>query len=175
MKQRTRNIVFLDINGVIMPIGTHDYLHYKFTEIKEAYVNKDVRYQNVDALDLAAVEFGWDIRAVMNLRKLVEITNAEIVITSSWRIGRSLEELKLLFDIYELGSYVCDVTVEANSKEEEIEIYIWGHGIENYVILDDLDMRNTFASHFIHVKEGYLHESVIEDALHILKKDEYKH
>lgn len=168
MKQGTGNIVFLDIDGVMMPIGTHDYLHYNFSEIKKAYVQKEAAYESVAALDLAAVEFGWDVRAVNNLKLLMQTIDAQIVITSSWRVGRTLEVLKLLFDIYKLGEYICDVTMEGSSKEEEIEMYLWGYDIKNYVILDDLDMGKTFRGHFVHVKDGYLKKENIEEAVRIL-------
>lgn len=95
------------------------------------------------------------------LREILYITDARIVISSTWRKGRTVEQLKQLFYNYELPSkYIIDKTPSLKGKEivingktysdtkrgHEIEKWLEDNkelDIEEFVILDDdSDMAN---------------------------------
>jgi phage FluMu protein gp41 len=84
-----------------------------------------------------------DKRCVAELGRIVEKTNGEIVLTSSWRKGLSLlgksspqiEELKGYFDKYNIK--IVGRTKDLGDRSKEIEEYISSKGIKNYLILDD--------------------------------------
>lgn len=166
-------VIFLDIDGVIMPLGSHEYLRMDAQTFKALCVKEHPALADVSAYDLAAAEWDWYPRATKHIRQLVEQTQAKIVITSSWRIARTLHELQLLFSLHGLGDAVLDVTVDTGKKEEEIQMYLWGYPeIEQYVVIDDMDMRRSFHEHFIHVRDKYFTEENRDAALRILMQED---
>ena len=90
------NIIFLDIDGVLMPLGSHEYLRSDAAALKAYYVSQDKRFAPVNAYDIAAVDLDWYPRASRYIQQLAEVCEASIVLTSSWRMHRSLETLRLL-------------------------------------------------------------------------------
>ena len=62
-------IILLDLDGVILPIPANGHFE---PELKPS------------------------VEAVNNLNLLVQITNAHIVVTSAWRVGRTVEQLTTL-------------------------------------------------------------------------------
>ena len=85
-------IIILDIDGVL---NSNDYYTSK------AYANI-VRNKN-EYNDIHDI----DPKAVAELNYIIEKTNAEIIVSSQWRIGRSLEWMQKLFaDIDVHGSVV---------------------------------------------------------------------
>ena len=53
------NIIFLDIDGVLMPLGSHEYLRSDAAALKAYYVSQDQRFAPVNAYDIAAVDLDW--------------------------------------------------------------------------------------------------------------------
>ena len=49
------NIIFLDIDGVLMPLGSHEYLRSDAAALKAYYVTQDQRFAPVNAYDIAAL------------------------------------------------------------------------------------------------------------------------
>lgn len=87
--------------------------------------------------------------AIYCLSELVRLCDAKIVITSSWRLGKSVEDLKDMLAIYEgfpyneiIGKteaiYYKDLEI---NRGAEIDIYLREHEdeISRYVIIDDID------------------------------------
>lgn len=168
-----KNIIFLDIDGVMMPIGSLEYMRRDMKEIKDYYVSVNPAFKEVSLLDIAMVNFDWYPKAIVHLKEVLEQCDAGIVLTSSLRINRSLETLKLLFSIYDMGEYVIDTTMDTGDKAEEIELYLCGYPeIENYVIIDDRDMAKSFRHHFVHVKDKYFTEENRDQAIAILTRKE---
>lgn len=112
------------------------------------------------------------------LTELIKMTNAKIVITSSWRIGKTLDQL--ISDINRLENFpvqsVIGMTEVIYHKEEEIprgaeiEIYLREHPeIEEYVIIDDEPVPLlTQADHFVQVGKGGFQGEEFREALRIL-------
>lgn len=84
----------------------------------------------------------FDLRAVENLRVLIEETGAMIVVTSTWRYIHGLMGLKDMWKARSLPGNIlsilpCDSLMPA--RGEEIAEYLKKHKDAPYVILDDID------------------------------------
>lgn len=119
-----RPVIFLDFDGVL---NTEQYQAQLATEGKPT---KDV----------------WGplfaLRPVANLKKIIEATDAEIVISSSWRYMFRLGSLRMMWETRDLpgeirGALACGATYI--SRGEEIECWLKQNEVPNYVIIDDLD------------------------------------
>lgn len=118
------SIIFLDFDGVLN------------TEQYQARLAVDGK-PNKDAWGPL-----FDPRAVENLRKIIETTDAAIVISSSWRYIHRLGSLRMMWEIRELPGEILDTLpcgAAYISRGEDIECWLNQHGQPNYVILDDLD------------------------------------
>lgn len=79
----------------------------------------------------------FDENAVSLINETVGYTRAKIVVTSTWRIKHSLEELKKIFIANGITAEVLGTTEIGTNRGEEIESYINDNEIENYVVVDD--------------------------------------
>ena len=84
----------------------------------------------------------FDPRAVENLRRIIDATDARIVVTSSWRFAHRLGRLRMMWEVRglpgdSLSALACDSM--CMSRGEEIEDWLEEHGRPDYVIIDDLD------------------------------------
>lgn len=129
---------------------------------------------------------GFDKKNVTNLNKIVEATGAKIVISSNWRLGRSLEQLKHLLKLNGLteNAEIIDITIDYGeirlnegilislTREQEIQSWIAKNGdkIENFVILDDETTFKWLKSRWIQtfIEDG-LTEELANKAIEILK------
>lgn len=128
-----RKIIFLDIDGVLNP----------------KWWDSDKQSDNYGCL--------FDAKAVANLSKIVEETEAEIVISSSWK-DMGLVELQNMWRDRNLPGKIVDITPDYMSDElllkedssnmdylyergSEIQGWLLLHGddIRRYVIIDDMD------------------------------------
>jgi len=143
-------IIFLDIDGVLNSERQHDRC-----------VNKGIA--PVDGFGYA-----FDPIAVDNLKRIVEKTGADIVISSSWKLW-GLDAMQRMWTRRGLPGKVIDITPNTESDEMLLsvdldymdipaikgsEIKEWlttrGHDVTHYAILDDLpDMLPEQESHFI--------------------------
>lgn len=112
---------------------------------------------------------------VLLLQDLVKQTDAEIVISSTWRRGNTLEELKraLWWTGLRSAHKVFDIT-DSNGKlrGEEIQRWLDKHPeVTKYVILDDDgDMLESQKNNFVHVSIMHGFNRVyLNKALEILK------
>lgn len=84
----------------------------------------------------------FDPYAVGNLRKIIESTGAEIVISSSWRYIHRLGSMRMMWEIRELPGEILDTLpcgASYISRGEDIEYWLKKHALVNYVIIDDLN------------------------------------
>jgi len=117
-----RKVTFLDVDGVLNNVKT-----------KERYNGK-----------LGATAFqliGFDPKNVAAFNAFQRVANTQIVVSSSWRCGRSVEELReILRDAGVVGE-VIDKTGHALSRRRGFEIQDWldANPVDGFVILDDSD------------------------------------
>jgi HAD domain in Swiss Army Knife RNA repair proteins len=139
-------IVFLDIDGVL-----NNQLWYEST--------KGICRERDDL----------DPKNIEQLNNLIKATGAKVVVTSVWRLGRSVAELQAILDGNGFEGEVIGTTLDLRYKEHGAcilrgnEIYCWiqehedligekSHEYKRYVILDDdSDMLYWQRNNFIHV------------------------
>ena len=88
-------------------------------------------------IPLNVYERRFDKKIVSYINEIVGYTRAKIVVTSTWRVKRSLEELKIIFRDNGIVGDVVGITDVGLTRGEEIEQYISENEIENYVVIDD--------------------------------------
>lgn len=154
-----RPIIFLDIDGVF-----NCQLHYmsmQFKDYKEGkkHLKKAVKSKEIERLDFYKSQVCGERIEMFN--NLCDEVNAVVVISSSWRIGKSVEELQEIMN-YCGGTFKIIDKTDRNGYERGTEISKWirenikpeTHGcsyydFERYVIIDDDgDMLLNQAKHF---------------------------
>ena len=84
-------VVFLDIDGVLLTLPPDGHFE---AELKPS------------------------AEAVSNLNLLVQVTQARVVVTSHWRIGRTLEQVEDLLKSWGYLWTVFDMTIEPKGEED---------------------------------------------------------
>ena len=170
-----KNIIFLDIDGVINPNDKSYSFGNDIKELRLKLIKKNKLYISINTFELEYVYFNWDKTAIQYLKSLCTEFNASIVISSDWRNGKTVEQLKLLFEIHDLENFVIDKTPELNLyRDEEVKQYLKEHTeIEKFVVIDDNyedAFTITFPNNFVHCDKGIFNEDVYILAKKILKK-----
>lgn len=135
-------IIFLDIDGVL---NTWDYRRRLELEYFSNLIDRD---------------------KMIHLKKIVDLTGAKIVLSSSWRkywnksgeqidsAGRNLQEV---FREFDLQIYDKTPVVENSPRGEEIWAWLKGkYSVEEYVILDDRDYgwNRDLRMHFVQTDDA---------------------
>ena len=166
-----KKIIFLDIDGVL--------------DTQLWYTQMD-RNTTIDKYGYA-----FDPNAVANLKRIVEETGADIVISSSWKC-MGLTQMEDMWNDRNLPGRIVGITPNSVSDElllhadidsmelfhirgEEIKEWLSKHGkrVSNYVIIDDMDnMLPEQQSHFIQTNpEVGITKEDSEKAIIILNKE----
>ena len=106
----TRRVIFLDIDGVLAPIRRWD------------------RYGDLDPA------------CIKVLNEIVAGGDADVVVSSTWRHGKTVAELQAMLEEEGFAGHVLDVTptdLDGASREEEIAAWLAEHAVDGYVIIDD--------------------------------------
>ena len=106
----TRRVIFLDIDGVLAPIRQWD------------------RYGDLEP------------QCVQVLNDIVVGANADVVVSSTWRYGKTVAELQEMLEAAGFGGSVLDKTPvgEAGAdRGDEIAAWLSEHVVGGYVIIDD--------------------------------------
>jgi hypothetical protein len=152
-----RNIIFLDIDGVLQPVGKQDRFKHDMDELKIQLASEyqDEGFLNMDKYDVAAVYYDWDKGAVERLRNLVKAGDAEIIISSDWRLYNPFPKINYFFKIYQLDPFVTgDTPISKKSRSDDIAQYLEHHDdVQNFVILDDnyrSEFEEKYPDHFVY-------------------------
>ena len=142
--------IFLDIDGVINPSRKKNSycLDYNLPDVLAKKLNHP-KIATLNAYLVNQVYYCFSKESIQLLKQLIEKYDAQIIITSSWRIVYSLEQLQAMFDIFDLGKYVKSVTTLINPRTKAIQEFINENNVTSYIILDDFDMSNAFDYHFM--------------------------
>lgn len=151
------NIIFLDIDGVLNS-------HRKLIEVYKKTHKPHSGYN-----------YPFDEICLNNLKRLVDITNSKIVITSTWRTdeeGRKkiIETLKA----YSLDQHIIGYTPILHQKRGiEIQAYLSTlDTIPNFIIIDDdTDMEN-LTEYLVktNIQVGLTKENIEEAIIKLTKK-----
>ena len=122
------NVIFLDIDGVLN--------HELFYEKRQEKVLND----NENFIKLPKELRDIDVEKVKLLNKLCADTKSKVVISSTWRIGRTVDELREMFKNVGFTFEIIDKTPASDHRVRGVEIKSWlksNLSVTNYVILDD--------------------------------------
>lgn len=150
------NVIFLDVDGVLNT-------HYTRTRTSD----------------------GWcfvDDHLVAQLRKLVDLSGARIVLSSTWREGWN-QENESLNDISftELRNKLNEFNIEIFDRTGDMRQHRWQsiqeylerpreEPIEHYVIIDDWDDMGQYMNHLVLTDAGVgLADEDIQEALRVLE------
>jgi hypothetical protein len=106
-------VLFLDFDGVLIPISPVSY-------------SEDYPTLSRDAID--------------NLNVLVQTTGAKVIVSSAWRIGRSVRQLDRLLKSWGATFNVFDKTDERSDFDRGREVAEWLaalHTVEAFAVIDD--------------------------------------
>ena len=155
-------VIFLDIDGVLV-------------------TRNSIKYQYLNFPDEPNIRFSK--KAVKNLNKLVRLTKAKIVISSTWRLFHSLEKLQNIFEEQKIeGEIISTTSVEKATVEEDIprgqKIADWLEQypkVKQYVIIDDDVQADCIQFHPYNCvetsyKRGFAPEDRFNEALAILNE-----
>ena len=121
-------IIFLDFDGVM------DTAYYDHMLSKQGLPGNDP-YGTV-----------FDPNCVHNLRRIIDNTGADIVVSSSWKHFMTYKEFLEMWDARGLPGFVTDVTPIPDMRRnrgDEIDSWLNECNVEwQYVIIDDLDGSN---------------------------------
>lgn len=108
-----------------------------------------------------------------NLKHIIEQTNANIVISSTWRLA-GLDEMKRMWKKRGLAGEVVDITPSGtmdNIRGDEIQAWLDENEVENYVIIDDdTDFLESQMNNFVRTSENYTHEDSVDIGYGLTKK-----
>ena len=155
-------VIFLDIDGVLV-------------------TRNSIKYQYLNYPDDTSIRFSQ--KAVKSLNKLIRLTKAKIVISSTWRLFHSLEELQNIFKKQGIkGKIISTTSIERAPVEEDIprgqKITDWlenNSAVKQYVIIDDDVQADCIQFHPYNCvetsyKRGFAPEDRFNEALAILNE-----
>ena len=169
-------VVFLDIDGVLQPTTSQKRFDHDLEALRESLAGRyGPEYLEVNEYDLGAVVHDWHAGAVARLRALCEDHDARIVVSSDWRLRRSVAQLQALFRLHDLHHLIVDRTSDAGGaphyRAGEVKQYLDTHPeVERFVIIDDsyrTEFDALFPDHFVHTM-SYIDESAALRASQIL-------
>lgn len=173
---KTHKLIFLDIDGVLNSIRSCIALKGYSLPVS---LNLKPRHQFTDVNDDLIAEF--DPVAVGMLRELVKRTGAEIVISSTWRLGADFDYFKKIFSHYNWEDFpIIGITPDLRETGKRIwrgeEVQAWidefekdgTHKVEKYICIDDDgDFKPAMPLVQTDGKDGFSYAN-FEIALHLL-------
>jgi hypothetical protein len=123
----TRRVIFLDIDGVVAPIRRWD----RYGELEPA--------------------------CVQVLNEIVADSGADVVVSSTWRYGKTVADLQVMLEAAGFIGRVIDTTpVGASGTDRSDEIAAWldTHRVAGYVIVDDHANMGALRSRLLLTESG---------------------
>lgn len=152
-------VIFLDIDGVLR---------------HEDFFKRLICTQTYGGSSSSA-KFDW--RSMSNLNRIIEETGAKVVISSSWRFGKKIEDLQKIFADNNFAGEIVDLTpiysgsfTHEVSRGKEIGDWLADNPVESYCIIDDCnDILSEQEKNFVLVDSKHgLTEYDAEKAIQIL-------
>jgi HAD domain in Swiss Army Knife RNA repair proteins len=124
----TRRVIFLDIDGVLAPIRRWD------------------RYGDLDPA------------CIQVLNEIVIRGEADVVVSSTWRYGKTVAELQAMLEAAGFTGRVLDKTPTGPpgaDRGEEIAAWLAAHAVGGYVILDDHVDMGELRAHLVQTQPAH--------------------
>ena len=148
-------ILFLDVDGVL---NNDDWMWDMFKAYK-------VNAYKHNILNEAAL---------CQLRRIINETDAKIVVSSSWRLVKTdYDDLKRWLKMFGMEVY-SETPYKGGIREDDIEAWLEEHDdVEQYVILDDEDDMGQLYGHLVQTNffEGLTKEDA-DQCIELLKGEE---
>lgn len=121
--------------------GNIDEMNPEFSEKVKKALEDHKNITDYKLPDLSGEKYPHDEIAIQNLNKIVEESQAKVVICSCWRWGRTLKELQDILNLWGAKCEVIGVTPGKLSTTRGEEILMWirsnPNKIKGICILDD--------------------------------------
>jgi hypothetical protein len=124
----TRRAIFLDIDGVLAPIRSWD------------------RYGDLDPA------------CIHVLNEIVARGQADVIVSSTWRYGKTVAELQEMLEAQGFTGRVLDTTPSGTpgaDRGEEIAAWLAEHAVGGYVIIDDHADMGELRSHLVQTQPAH--------------------
>jgi hypothetical protein len=164
IQMETKRIMFLDIDGVLncdlfyQGKQFADTIRQAKTKLKKAVKSNEITSDEYYNRQICR-------ERIRMLNELCSTLDIKVVVSSSWRLGRSFETLQNIFTSMGATFEIIGVTPFFHGIERGAEISKWlkdnitletygvhSHDFYDYVIIDDdNDMLLTQAPHFFHI------------------------
>ena len=152
-------VLFLDIDGVLHPQRSKATVHFDMDlNRKLAKEHQDPKFLDLNPYFTNHIYFSFDQKACSLIAALVHRFDAHIVLTSSWRMVYSHQELYYLFKILHMEDAFVGITKKRTPRQDVIQEYIEDHGVQQYLVIDDQDMTKAFPFHAIHTHNCFSEE-----------------
>lgn len=132
-------VIFLDIDGVLVTRQSEKAAGEKRRDYFRQYG------EDIPAPDRYALQA--DKACVAALNEITDTTDACIVVSSQWRRGLMVAELRNILGAMGVTGKVRDKTRDGDTAERGIQIKAWlegpgkARGVESYVVLDDFGVE----------------------------------
>ena len=179
-----KKIIFLDHDGVMCLTGGE-----RFAKTKKWLK----QYGTEFPVPIYCRMDNFDKKAIKILNEVLEKTEADIVVSSDWKLHCTIEEMQELYKHYGISKTPIAFTpdfkiVNANLHDfydhvgqrdtirmEEIKLYLEKNHVDKWVAIDDIDLKQLDTVYgekkFVHVKwtEGIKQSGIKEKVLSILE------
>lgn len=143
-----KKTIFLDIDGVLA------------THIEFIMSTKKFRDKNELAKELS-LPYPFNKKCVKIFNEILDETDADIVLSSDWRIHWNLEQLDKIFKFNGVKKSPIDVTgrkfISMNSYDRnrvaEINEYKEKNDVGTFVVIDDMGLDIYFMENFVKTKD----------------------
>lgn len=145
---KNEKTIFLDIDGVL---ATHrEFMMSTFNFHKKHPEAKELR-----------IPYPFNEGCVKIFNQIIEETDANIVLSSDWRIHWTLEELDLIFKFNGVIKSPTSITGVSKRKMSsslehdrtwQIENYVSAHEMKTWVAIDDLNLSKLYPK-FVQTKD----------------------
>jgi len=158
--------------------------YYIFLDIDDVLATSHQYYINPKKWDDEYHRYRFDKKCVKVFNEIIEKTNPIIILSSDWKNKYSIEMLNRIFEINEINTIVTDVTLNLwgnkftslaqleDCRADEILLYVHEHNIENWLVIDDLDLSPWIdKQHFVRTpraNEGIKQSGIKNKILNIL-------
>ncbi len=143
-----KKTIFLDIDGVL---ATH----------KEFMMNRLKLQNKHEIVKRIHIPYPFNKGCVKVFNEILKETDADIVLSSDWKLHWTLSELDEIFKFNGVIKSPIDITEQRpvsmgnleKNRVNEIKIYMEKHDVGQYVIIDDLHMDIYLTDRFIRTKD----------------------
>ena len=111
----------------------------------------------------------FDKDCVRIFNEILQETNGIIVLSSTWKKVWDLKRLDFIFKFNGVIKSPLDITEDFNNREKEITDYVQRKAVNDFVILDDMEL-DIFPKNFIrcNIKHGLKQEGLREQVINLL-------